>query len=100
MKVKLMVNWEERTILTVKELDERIDARVEEVMQDTDTYDEYLDDYLVTNYTRMELFDALADSDIEREEVLADIRSGVAEAIYDFVNMDISSDFSEVIVEV
>jgi transcription elongation factor Elf1 len=100
MKVKLMVNWEERTILTVKELDERIDARVEEVMQDTDTYDEYLDDYLVTNYTRMELFDALADSDIEREEVLADIRSGVAEAIYDFVNMDISSDYSEVIVEV
>jgi hypothetical protein len=100
MKVNLMVNWREKEILTVKELDERIDARVEEVMRDTDAYDEYLEDYLDCNYTKRELFDALSGSDAEREEVLDDIRSGVAEAIYDWVNMNISSDFSEVIVEV
>jgi transcription elongation factor Elf1 len=100
MKVTLMVNWANEEILTVKELDERIDARVEEVMQDTDAYDEYLDDYLDSNYTKRELFDALSGSDAEREEVLADIHSGVAEAIYDWINMDISSDYAEVTIEV
>lgn len=100
MKVKLMVNWREKEILTVKELDERIDARVEEVMQDTDAYDEYLDDYLDSNYLKKELFDALSGSEADREEVLSDIRSGVAETIYDWVNMDISSDYEEVTVEV
>jgi hypothetical protein len=100
MKVKLMVNWRGKEILTVKELDERIDARVDEVMQDTELYDEYLDDYLDSNYTRMELFEALSGSEAEREEVLNDIKSGVAEAIYDWVNMDISSDYAEVTVEV
>lgn len=100
MKVKLNVDWRAKEILTTKELEERINARVDEVMQDTDAYDEYLDDYLDCNYTRMELFNALSGSEAEREEVLNDIRSGVAEAIYDWANMDISSDFSEVIVEV
>jgi hypothetical protein len=100
MKVKLMVDWEAKEILTVKELDERINARVDEVMQDTDAYDEYLDDYVDCNYTKRELFNALAGSDAEREEVLADIRSGVAEAIYDYVDIDISSDFYAVVVEV
>jgi hypothetical protein len=100
MKVKLMVDWEAKEILTVKELDERINARVDEVMQDTDAYDEYLDDYVDCNYTKRELFNALAGSGAEREEVLADIRSGVAEAIYDYVDMDISSDFYAVVVEV
>ncbi len=100
MTVKLMVDWREKEILTVKKLDERIDARVEEVMRDTELYDEYLEDYLDFNYTKTELFDALSGNDAAREEVLADIRSGVAEAIYDYVNMDISSDFSEVSIEV
>ena len=100
MKVTLMVNWEEKEILTVKELDERIDARVDEVMQDTDAYDEYLDDYIDCNYTKRELFDALSGSDADREEVLSDIRSGVAEAIYDWVNMNISCDFHDVTIEV
>jgi hypothetical protein len=95
-----MVDWRAREILTVKELDERIDARVDEVMQDTELYEDYLDDYIDCNYTKKELFDALSGSEADREEVLDDIRSGVAEEIYDFVNMDISSDFSEVIVEV
>jgi transcription elongation factor Elf1 len=100
MKVKLMVDWRARKILTVKELDERIDARVDEVMQDTDAYDEYLDDYIDCNFTKRELFDALMGNDAEREEVLDDIRSGVAEGIHDWVETDISSDFSEVTVEV
>jgi hypothetical protein len=100
MKVNLMVNWREKEILTVKELDERIDARVDEVMKDNDAYDEYLDDYIDCNYTKKELFDALSGSDAEREEVVGDIRSGVAEAIYDWVNMDISSDYEEVTIEV
>jgi hypothetical protein len=100
MKVTLMVDWRAREILTVKELDDRINARVEEVMQDTELYEDYLDDYIDCNYTKKELFDALSGSEADREEVLDDIRSGVAEEIYDFVNMDISSDFSEVIVEV
>lgn len=100
MKVKLNVNWRGKEILTVKELDERIDARVEEIMQDTDAYDEYLDDYLDSNYLKKELFDALSGSEADREEVLNDIHSGVAEAIYDWVNMDISSDYEEVIIEV
>lgn len=100
MKVKLMVDWRAKEILTVRELDERINARVDEVMQDTDAYDEYLDDYIDYNYVKRELFDALSGSDAEREEVLNDIRSGVAEAIYDWVNMDISSDYAEVTIEV
>lgn len=100
MKVKLMVDWEKKEILTVKELDERIDARVEEVKQDTDAYDEYLDDYVDCNYTKRELYEALSGSDAEREEVLDDIRLGVSEAIFDFVDMDISSDYEAVIVEV
>ena len=100
MTVKLMVDWRAKEILTVREFDERINARVEEVMQDTDAYDEYLDDYLDSNYTKMELFEALSGNDAEREVTLTDIRAGVAEAIYDWVNMDISSDFSEVTIEV
>lgn len=100
MKVKLNVNWRGKEILTAKELDERIDARVEEVMWDTDAYDEYLEDYLDSNYLKRELFDALVGSDADKEEVIGDIRSGVAEAIYDWVNMDISSDYEEVTIEV
>ena len=100
MKVKLMVNWSAEEVLTVKELDERIDARVDEVLKDNDAYDEYLEDYLDCNYTKRELFDALSGSEADREEVLSDIRSGVAEEVYDWISMNISSDFSEVMVEV
>ena len=100
MKVKIYVNWKEKEILTVKELDERIDARVEEVMQDTDAYNEYLDDYLDNIYLKKKLFEALSGSDADREEVLDDIRSAVARAIYDWANMDISTDYAEVVIEV
>ena len=100
MKVTLMVDWKAKEILTAKELDERIDARVEEVMQDTEAYDEELEDYLDSNYTKKELFDALSGNEAKREEVLADIRTGVAEAIYEYVNENVSWDFSEVAIEV
>ena len=100
MKVKIYVNWKEKEILTVKELDERIDARVEEVMRDTDAYNEYLDDYLDNIYLKKKLFEALSGSDADREEVLDDIRSAVARAIYDFVDRDISTDYAEVVIEV
>jgi hypothetical protein len=100
MTVKLMVDWRAREILSAKELDERIDARVEEVMGNTEAYDEYLDDFIDSNYTKMELSEALTGGDEEKEEVLTDIRAGVADAIYDWVYMNISSDYSEVIVEV
>ena len=100
MTVKLMVNWRAKEILTTRELDERINTRVDEVMQDTDAYDEYLDDYLDCNYTKTELYNALIGSADEIEEITNDIRSGVAETIHDWVNMDISSDYAEVTVEV
>ena len=100
MTVKLMVNWRAREILTVRELDERIEARVGEAMKDTDAYDEYLEDYLDCNYDKKELFDALSGSDADREEVLNDIREGVAEAIYDWCECDIRGDYEEVEVEV
>ena len=62
--------------------------------------EEELEEYLDSNYTKKELFDVLSGSDEKREEVLADIRSGVAEAIYESVSSDISWDYSEVTIEV
>ena len=100
MTVTLYVNWREKEILTAKTLEERIDARVEESMRNTDTYDEYLDDYIDCNYTKRELFDVLSGSDAEREEVLDEIRSEVADSIYEWCDMDTRSDYSEVEVEV
>lgn len=100
MKVILMVDWRGQEILTVKELDERIDAEVEKLTQNTDVYDEYLDDCLDCNYTKKELFDVLSGNEAKREEALADIRSKVAEDIYDYVNMDIKSDFQKITIEV
>ena len=100
MKVKLMVDWERKEILTVKELDERINAKVEEAMQDADVYDEYLDDYLDCHYTKRSLFDVLMSSDAERIEELAAIRKDIAEEIYDCVNMNMSSDYEEVVIDI
>lgn len=100
MKVTLMVNWREKEVITAKELEERINARVDEIMQDTELYDDYLYDYLDCNYSKIELYNALMGGEEEVAQMVNDIRTGVAEAIYDFVSMDISSDFSEVTVEV
>lgn len=100
MKVTLMVDWRAKEILTVRQLDKRIEDRVEETIQNTDAYNEYLDDYIDSNYSKMELFEALTGSDAKREETISDIRSGVAEAIYDWMNMDVSSDFHDIAIEI
>ena len=100
MKVTLMVNWRGKEILTVKELDERIKARFEEIRQDTELYDEYLEAYLDFNYTKKELFDTLVGDSDDMAQTIEDVRSGVAEEIYECVNMDISSDYAEVTIEV
>ena len=100
MTVKLMVDWKEKEILTVEELGNRIDDEFDKTMKDPELYDDHLDDYLTTNYTQMELFKALAGDKVGIEEVIGDVRSGVSEEIYDFIRMDITSDFSEVTIEV
>jgi uncharacterized protein with GYD domain len=100
MKITLLVNWKEKEILTVKELNDRIKAEVDKAMQDTEVYDEYLEDYLDCHYNRRELFDFLVCSEAEREEEVEAIRNDIAKEIYDWVNMDISSDYAEVTIEV
>lgn len=100
MTVKLMVNWKEKKILTVEEFDKKIEDRFEEAMEDANLYDEYLDEYLDNNYTKFELFKALTGDKADIEEVIEDVRSGVSEAIYDYIAMDIEDDFEETIVEV
>lgn len=100
MKVTVMVDWRGKEILSVKELDKRIEDRVDEIMQNTELYDEYLEDYLDSNYTKAELYNALIGSKDEIEETVNDIRSGVAETIYDYVNMDISGDFHDIVIDV
>ena len=101
MKVTLMVNWEEKEILTVEEFDERVKASaIEEIQDDDEVYDAYLDEYLDRNYTKMELFNALSGSEAEREKILSDIRSGVAEAVYDWVKKVISDNFHDITIKV
>lgn len=101
MTVKLMVNWREREITTERELADKIDDRVKEMLEDKDTYEEYLDDYIDCNYTKMELFGILAsDNQSVIEETLDDIRNGVQESIFDWCDMDIRSDYEEVKIEV
>jgi hypothetical protein len=100
MKVTLMVNWREKEILTVKELDERINARVKEIMEDEEAYEECLEDYLDCKYTNLELFNALIGNKDEIEEVINDVRAGVAEDIYDWASREVRDDYHEITIEV
>ena len=100
MTVKLCVNWREKEILTTRQVEEKIDARVERMMSDEDCYNEYLDDYLDCNYTKMELFEALTKGEAFIRETIDDIKSGVAEGIYDWCECDVRGDYEEVKVEV
>ena len=100
MTVKLWVNWREREILTNQQLEEKINARVEEVIANDDSYNECLDDYLDSNYTKLDLFDALINGEAVIKETINDIKSGVAEDIYDWCDTDIRSEYEEVKVEV
>lgn len=100
MTVKLYVNWREKEILTAQQLDERIDEKVERMMSDKDCYNEYLDDYLDCNYTKLELFEALTKGEAFIREILDDVKSDVAGGIYERCDMDTRSDYEEVKIEV
>ena len=100
MKVKLWVNWEGREILTTRELEEKVYKKVERTMSDEDCYSEYLEDYIDCNYTKLELFEVLTRGEVFIRETIDDIKSGVAENIYDWYCTDTYSDYEKVDVEV
>ena len=100
MTVKLLVNWREKEIATERELTDKIDERVKAMLEDKDCYEEYLDDYIDCNYTKLELFEALTKGEDFIRETIDDIRSGVAEGIYDLCECDIRGDYEEVRIEV
>ena len=100
MTVKLLVNWREKEITTERELADKIDDRVKAMLEDKDCYEEYLEDYLDCNYTKLELFEALTKGEDFIRETIDDIRSGVAEGIYDWCECDIRGDYEEVRIEV
>ena len=100
MTVKLLVNWRQREITTERELADKIDDRVKAMLEDKDCYEEYLKDYLDCNYTKLELFEALTKGEAFIRETIDDIRSGVAEGIYDWCECDVRGDYEEVKIEV
>jgi hypothetical protein len=100
MTVKLWVDWERREILTTRQLDKRVDESVERIMSDEERYNEYLDDYIDCNYTKMEFFEALTKGEAFIRETIDGIKSGVAENISDWCYTDIYSDYEKVVVEV
>ena len=101
MTVKLLVDWRNREITTEKELADKIDDRVKGMLEDEVCYEEYLDDYIDCNYTKMELFGILASGNQSIiEETLDDIRSSVAESIRDWCECDVRGDYDEVKLEV
>lgn len=100
MTVKLYVNWREQEILTNRQLEEKINERVEDMMSNEDSYNECLDDYIGSNYTKLELFEALTKGEAFIKETIDDIKSGVAEGIYEWCDMDTRSDYEEVKIEV
>ena len=100
MTVKLWVNWEGREILTTQQLDKMVDESVERTMTDKERYDEYLEDYIDCNYNKLELVEALTKGEDFIKETIDDIKSGVAENIFDYCYTDIYSDYEKVIVEV
>ena len=100
MTVKLWVNWRKREVLTNQQLEEKINARVEEVIANDDSYNECLEEYIDSNYTKLELFEALTKGDAFIKETIDDIKSGIAEGIYDWCECDVRGDYEEVKVEV
>ena len=101
MIVKLLVDWRNREITTEREFADKIDDRVKAMLEDEVCYKEYLDDYLDSNYTKMELFDILASGNQSIiEKTLDDIRNGVQEDIFDWCDMDTRGDYETVTIEV
>ena len=100
MTVKLLVNWRQKEITTEREIADKIDDRVKAMLEDKDCYNEYLEDYLDCNYTKLELFEALIKGEAFIRETIDDIKSGVAEGIYDWCECDVRGDYEEVKIEV
>jgi hypothetical protein len=100
MKVKLYVNWREKEIITARELEEKIDNVINDVLQDRDVYAAELDDYLDSYYTKIELFEALSDERINKEKFINEIREGVEEQVRDWNEGNIRSDYEEINIEI
>lgn len=100
MTVKLLVNWREKEILTTQQLDEKIDERVKTIMSDDDSYREELDNYLDYNYTKLELFNALASDEATMTEIIDDVKTGVAESVRGWCDDDVRWEYEEVTIEV
>ena len=100
MTVTLWVDWRGEEILTAEQMDKRVDEKVKEIKSNEDSYNEFLEDYIDCNYTKLELFNALASDGASIEETIDDIKSGVAENIYDWCYTDIYSDYEKVTIEV
>ena len=101
MTVKLNVNWIGEEIITERELADKIDERVKNMLEDKECYEEYLEDYLDCNYTKIELFNILASGNQSViEETLDDIRNGVQKEIFDWCDIDVRSDYETVTIEV
>ena len=100
MTVKLMVDWEEREILTIRQLDDKIDEVVKERLADEDYYAEELEIYLDNNYTKIELFEVLTDDRINKEKFVKEIRESVEEQVRDYSDRDIKGNYDEYTIEV
>lgn len=100
MTVKLWVNWRGGEILTTRQLDDKIDDAVKDRLEDKDCYAEELEEYLDNNYTKMELFEALADDRINKEKFIKEIREGIEEQVRDWCDRDIRGDYGEYTIEV
>ena len=69
-------------------------------MKDANLYEKYLEKYLDSKYTKADLFKALTGDKYDIEAVVIDVQTGVSEAIYDDIQMDIMDNFDSKIVEV
>lgn len=100
MTVKLWINWEDRKVLTTQQLDELIDKRIADVVNDEYAFEEELEDYLDSYYTKLELFDILTKDSATIKSALEDIREGVKGDIGYRCERDIREDYEEVSIEV
>ena len=100
MIVKLWVNWRERKVLTTQQLDELIDERIANIVNDECSFSNELEDYLDSYYTKLELFDILSSDSATIKKELEDIREGVKGKIGDWCERNIRDDYEEMPIEV
>ena len=100
MTVTLWVNWDEKEILTTRQLDNKIDNTVSDILQNPDSYLEELDEYLDNYYTKIELFEALTDDRINKEKFVNEIREGIKEQVRYWNDDNIRRDYQKVEIEI